>query len=465
MDVSGKRVSVIGGGKSGIAAARLLTHKGAQVVLSELGSIGVKERSALKEMMIDFEHEGHSERVYDADFCIISPGIPPHAEVVKTMKARGIKIYSEIELASLFCRARIVGITGTDGKTTTSTLVYSICETDGLLHGYRAYSVGNSGVPFSSMVLDMNEGDVAVVELSSYQLERCPTFRPDVAIITNITPDHLDRYDGDINRYAAVKFRISANQRADDILIYNADDPLLRAHFAGKQGALPCTLLSFGMDETTGDGIDPPFVVLDGETIVVHTPEGEERIIATADFLKKSFRGRHNISNVLASVAASRALGIGNDSIRAALREFRGVEHRQELVMTINGADWVNDSKATNINAMRQALEAVPGTAVLIAGGRDKGNDYGSIAELVSKKVSLLVAIGESQAKIVSAFKGVVVVNTAASLADAVLLASESATPGQTVLFSPGCASFDMFENFEDRGRQFKQCVHLLQPC
>ena len=251
MELSGKRVSVIGAGKSGIAAAVLLTRKGARVLLSELGTIGAKERSALREMMIDFEHEGHSERLYDADFCVISPGITPNTEVVKTMKARGIMVYSEIELASLFCRARIVGITGTDGKTTTSTLVFSICEADGLQHGYRAFSVGNSGVPFSSMVLEMNEGDVAVVELSSYQLERCPTLRPEVAIITNITPDHLDRYDGDINRYAAVKFRISANQRAGDLLIYNADDPLLRAHFAGQQAALPFRLLSFGMDTAT----------------------------------------------------------------------------------------------------------------------------------------------------------------------------------------------------------------------
>ncbi len=465
MELSGKRVSVIGAGKSGIAAAALLTRKGARVLLSELGTIGEKERSALREMMIDFEHDGHSEQVYNADFCVISPGVTPHSEVVKAMKAKGITIYSEIELASLFCKARIVGITGTDGKTTTSTLVYSICEADGLQHGYRAYSVGNSGVPFCSMVLEMNEGDVAVVELSSYQLERCPTLRPEVAIITNITPDHLDRYDGDINRYAAVKFRISANQRAGDALIYNADDPLLRAHFAGKQGSLPFMLLSFGMDAATGEGVEPPFVFLDEETIVVRTPEGEERIMVTADFLKKSFRGRHNISNVLAAVAASRALGIGNESIRAALREFTGVEHRQEFVMTINGADWVNDSKATNINAMRQALEAVPDSAVLIAGGRDKGNDYDSIAALVRKKVSLLVAIGESQAKIVSAFKDVTAVKTAASLAEAVLFASHSATPGQTVLFSPGCASFDMFENFEDRGRQFKQCVHHLPPC
>ncbi len=231
MDLKGKRVSVIGAGKSGIAAAELLCRKGAKVMVSELGRIGTEDALRLHEMEISFEQDGHSEDIYDADFCVISPGIPPHAEVVITMQEKGIPLYSEIEIASLFCNARIVGITGTDGKTTTSTIVHRICEEDGLRHGYRAFSVGNIGVPFSSMVGDMNAGDVAVVELSSYQLERSPTFRPDVAVITNITPDHLDRYEGDIHRYAAAKFRIYENQSAEDTLIYNWDDPLAQGAF------------------------------------------------------------------------------------------------------------------------------------------------------------------------------------------------------------------------------------------
>ena len=462
MDLKGKKVSVIGAGKSGLAAAVLLSSEGAKVLLSELGALGEKEAERLREMHISFEQGGHSVTVYDADYCVISPGIPPHAEVVTIMQARGIPILSEIEMASRFCKARIVGITGTDGKTTTSTLVHRICEEDGLRRGYRAYSVGNIGVPFSSKVRDMQAGDIAVVELSSYQLERSPTFRPDVAVITNITPDHLARYDGDLGSYAAAKFRIYANQGAEDTLIYNDDDPLLRAHFLDGADRFPFRILPFGMEPVAGGVPDHRIVSLEDDTIVVRTVNGEEPVVVTSDFLKNSFRGRHNISNVLAAVAVAKALGIDNDVVCLVLREFRGVEHRQEFVMTINGADWVNDSKATNINAMRQALEALPGMAVLIAGGRDKGNDYASIAGLVRNKISLLIALGESQGKIVSAFTGVVPVKAAASLEDAVLFARDAAGPGQTVLFSPGCASFDMFKNFEDRGEQFKECVHRL---
>ena len=462
MDVTGKKVSVIGAGKSGIAAAELLKREGAEVLLSELGRIGEKEAVFLQDMQIRFEEEGHSGSVYDADFCVVSPGIPPSAPVVKTMQARGIPLYSEIEIASCFCKARIVGITGTDGKTTTATLVHRICEEDGRQQGYRSYSVGNIGVPFASMARQMNAGDVAVVELSSYQLERCFTFRPEVAVITNITPDHLDRYEHDMQRYAEAKFRIFMNQSGRDTLVYNSDDPLLRDHFSGAADRFPFRILPFGMEPASEGGVDRRLVLLDGDGIVVRHAGGEELLLITSDFLKNSFRGRHNISNVLAAVAAARALGIGNEAVRSALREFRGVEHRQEFVLTINGADWVNDSKATNINAMRQAIEAVPGTAVLIAGGRDKGNDYGSIAELVRNKVSLLIAIGESKAKIASFFDGIVALKVAGSLEEAVLFAREAALPGQTVLFSPGCASFDMFKNFEDRGQQFKQYVHHL---
>ncbi|MEI8186438.1 MAG: UDP-N-acetylmuramoyl-L-alanine--D-glutamate ligase [Chlorobiaceae bacterium] len=463
MDLSGKKVSVIGAGRSGIAAAELLRRAGAEVLVSELGRIEEHEVLRLQKQKITVEHEGHSGRVYDADFCVISPGIPPHAGIVKTLESKGIDIVSEIELASLFCKARVVGITGTDGKTTTSTLIHRICEADGLRNGYRSFSVGNIGVPFSSLVQDMTSRDVAVVELSSYQLERCFTFRPDVAVITNITPDHLNRYEGDLHRYAAAKFRIYANQGAADTLIYNQDDPLLSEHFAGER--FPFTLVPFGLEPVSAGRIDCRMVLSDGEKIVARTAEGEEEVIRISEFLKNSFRGRHNISNVLAAVATARALGIGSDVVRSVLREFQGVEHRQEFVMMVNGASWVNDSKATNINAMRQALEAVPGTCVLIAGGQDKGNDYNSIEELVRKKVTLIIAIGESRAKIISAFEGIVAVKEAASLNDAVSIACEAAEEGETVLFSPGCASFDMFENFEDRGIKFKQCVHQLQTC
>ena len=462
MDITGKKVSVIGAGKSGIAAAELLVHEGVKVFVSELGAIGEKGLLFLREMQIPYEEEGHSNRVYDADFCVISPGIPPFAPVVQAMQARGIPLYSEIEIASLFCRARIVGITGTDGKTTTSTIVHRICEEDGLRNGYRSFSVGNIGVPFSSMVREMSPGDVAVVELSSYQLERSPALRPDVAVITNITPDHLDRYSGDMLQYAAAKFRIYENQRPEDTLVYNADDPLLRAHFTGDNTRFPFRIYPFGMEPVGKGEVDQRVVLLDGDTVIVRTSQVVERVMSTSEVLKKSFRGRHNISNVLAAVAVARALGIGNEPLLSALRSFQGVEHRQEFVRSIDGVDWVNDSKATNLNAMRQALQSLPSTAVLIAGGRDKGNDYSTIAELVREKISLLIAIGESREKILSAFDGLVPLKAAGSLEEALLVAREVAESGQSVLFSPGCASFDMFDNFEERGRQFKESVHRL---
>lgn len=463
MDLSGKKVSVIGAAKSGIAAAELLRNAGADVLLSDFGRIDESDVQRLEHKKITVEQEGHSERVYDVDLCVISPGIPPSAQVVKTMESKGVQIVSEIEIASRFCKARVVGITGTDGKTTTSTLIHRILAADGLRNGYRSFSVGNIGVPFSSLAKEMTSRDVAVVELSSYQLERCFTFRPDVAVITNITPDHLNRYEGDINRYAAAKFRIYANQGEGDTLIYNEDDPLLREHFAGWE--FPFSIVPFGLEPAPRGGVDRRVVLLDGESVVVRTSTGKEEVIEVSEFLKNSFRGRHNISNVLAAVAAARALGIASEVVRSVLREFKGVEHRQEFVMTVDGASWVNDSKATNINAMRQALEAVPGSCVLIAGGQDKGNDYSSIAVLVREKVSLIIAMGESKGKITAAFEGIAPVKEAGSLADAVSIAHEASVSGETVLFSPGCASFDMFENFEDRGAKFKQCVHQLQPC
>ncbi len=463
MDLSGKKVSVIGAGKSGIAAAELLCSEGSQVLLSDFGRIEESVVRRLESQKISVEEKGHSERVFDADLCVISPGIPPSARVVNAMESKGIQIVSEIELASRFCKARVVGITGTDGKTTTSTLIHRILAADGLRNGYRSFSVGNIGVPFSSLAKEMTSRDVAVVELSSYQLERCFTFRPDVAVITNITPDHLNRYEGDINRYAAAKFRIYANQGEGDTLIYNEDDPLLREHFGGWE--FPFAILPFGLESATGGLEDRRIVLVDNESVAVRSSDGKEKVIEISEFLKNSFRGRHNISNVLAAVAVAQALGVDSEVVRSVLREFKGVEHRQEFVMTVNGVSWVNDSKATNINAMRQALEAVPGSSVLIAGGQDKGNDYPSIAGLVKEKVSLIIAIGESKGKITAAFDGIVAVQEAGSLAEAVSIAHEAAAAGETVLFSPGCASFDMFENFEDRGIKFKQCVHQLQPC
>lgn len=463
----GKKVSVIGAGKSGIAAAELLLRAACAVpFVSEHGTMTEPAMERLQASGIAFEQGGHTSRVYDADLCIVSPGIAPSAPVLQSMKDRGIALFGEIELASWFCRSRIIAITGTDGKTTTTTLVHRICEADGKTRGYRAFCVGNIGVPFSSLVQEMAGHDVAVVELSSYQLERCMTFRPLVSLLTNITPDHLARYGGDMDAYARAKFRIYANQKAGDSLMYNDDDPVLRRHFSDA-GMFPFRIIPFGRHAgralEAGGGGDAVFP--DGEMIVSLSGGRRQEVIRTGDFMKRSFRGEHNLSNVLAAVAASCAAGIPVEVIRSVLTEFPGVEHRQEFVGTARGLDWVNDSKATNVNAMKQALQATPGKLLLIAGGRDKGNDYRQVSQLVVDKAVCVIAIGESKQNIVRAFEGLVPVFEAESLGDAVLRAASFGSVGETVLFSPGCASFDMFDNFEQRGKAFKQFVGELTAC
>jgi UDP-N-acetylmuramoylalanine--D-glutamate ligase len=460
-ELRGIKASVIGAGKSGLAAAELLLKAGARPFVSEFGIIAHEGRSALAMLGIPFEEGGHTERVFDAEFCIVSPGIPQTAPVLIELDRRCVPVYSEIEAASWFCPSRIIGITGTDGKTTTATLIHRICEAEGRLRGFRAFSVGNIGVPFASKVLEAGPGDIVVLELSSYQLERCVTFRPDVAVLTNITPDHMDRYGGDIDAYAAAKFRIHANQGAGDTLVYNHDDPMLRAHFDVKE-PWPFGVVRFGLQEgVTDDGAAACVTIRDGEVLVLDGGAGTP-VIRVDEFVKPSFRGAHNLYNALAAVAAARAAGISDEAIREGLVQFGGVEHRQEFAGSVCGLEWINDSKATNINAMRQALQSVPAGMVLIAGGRDKGNDYSSVAGLVREKVSCLVAIGESQEKLSRAFEGIVRVVKAGTLREAVAEAARLGAPGSTVLFSPACSSFDMFRDFEDRGDQFKQLVREL---
>ena len=454
-ELIGLKASVLGAGKSGLAAAGLLLKAGALPFVSEFGTIPPEGRRALSEQDIPFEDGGHTERVFDASFCIVSPGIPQTAPVLVELERRGIPVYSEIEAASWFCRARVIGITGTDGKTTTATLIHRICEAEGRRRGFRAFSVGNIGVPFSSKVLEAGAEDLVVLELSSYQLERCVTFRPDVAVLTNITPDHMDRYRGDIRAYAAAKFRIHANQGPEETVVYNNDDPMLREHFAGS-APWPFRLVCFGLHDC---GSGSCVTVRDGAIV---DPFVDEEVIGVGEFVKPSFRGEHNLYNSLAAVAATRAAGISTGAIREGLVQFGGVEHRQEFAGSACGLEWINDSKATNVNAMRQALQAVPAGMVLIAGGRDKGNDYGPVAGLVRDRVSCIVAIGESQEKLARAFEGIVRVVRAGSLREAVAESARLGAPGSTVLFSPACSSFDMFRDFEDRGEQFKQLVREL---
>jgi UDP-N-acetylmuramoylalanine--D-glutamate ligase len=454
-------VSVIGTGKSGVAAAELLVKAGAKPFVSESGAVAADATETLRQLGVPFEEGGHSERVFEAELCIVSPGIPQRVPVIREMHERGIPVVSEIELAFWFCPARIIGITGTDGKTTTATLIHRICEAEGATRGFRAFSVGNIGIPFSSEVFAMSPADIAVLELSSYQLEGCFELRPNIAVLTNITPDHMDRYGGDIDAYAAAKYRIYAAQGEGDTLIYNHDDPMLRAHF-DRQEPWPFRVVRVGLRAETLDATPGDFVsVADGE-IVVRASGSTETLMRVDESMKPGFRGDHNLYNVLSSVAAASAAGVSPETMRRVLAEFGGVEHRQEFAGRACGLDWINDSKATNVNALRQALQAVPAGMVLIAGGRDKGNDYSVIADIVREKVACIVAIGESRQKIADAFRGIVTVLPAGSLSEAVDLARQNARPGGSVLFSPACSSFDMFRDFEDRGRQFKQLVREL---
>ena len=454
----GKRVSIIGAKRSGIAAALLLQEHGAAVFVSDSEPLGEHERSLLEQHGIFFEERGHSDRILNADFCIVSPGIPPDAPAIRRLEKQGVALFSEIEAASWFCSARIIGITGTDGKTTTATLVAAMCGADAAELGYRVFSAGNIGTPFSSLVGEMSKGDIAVVELSSYQLERCKTFRPDVAVITNIMQDHLDRYGGSMRRYAEAKYSIYARQRRQDSLVYNVDNEVLREHFADSGEFVP-ELVPFGMDKERVGRAGSSYSTMEGEWLATVINGEKEKVISKTDLFKRSFRGSHNLENALAAVAAARVAGVGLSSVRKALREFHGVEHRQEYVRTIQGVDWINDSKATNLNALRQALEAVPGRLVLIAGGRGKGDDFGELEDAVREKVSVLVVFGESKSKFAAAFASVVRVVQVSMLEEAVEQARRYALTGETVLFSPGCSSFDMFENFEVRGMMFKKCI------
>ena len=459
--IRGKRVSVIGAKRSGIGAAMLLQGRGASVFVSDIEPLGEHERGQLEQKGISFEEKRHSSKVFEADFAVVSPGIPSHVPVIKELEKEGIPMYSEIEAASWFCPASIIGITGTDGKTTTATLVAAMCSVGAAARGYRVFSAGNIGVPFSSLVGEMSKGDIAVVELSSYQLERCKTFRPDIAVITNIMPDHLDRYEGSMKRYAEAKYRIYAKQRRQDRLVYNFDNEALRVHFADSRRFVP-ELVPFGMDKKRVGRAGGSYTTMDGEWLTTVIDGEKETVIRKTDLFKRSFRGRHNLENALAAVAAAKAAGVETGFIREALRGFNGVEHRQEYVRTICGVDWINDSKATNLNALRQALDATPGKLVLIAGGRDKGDDFSGLEEAIRGKVSVLVAFGESKEKFAEAFGSVVKVVQALSLEETVELARRHAATGQTVLFSPGCSSFDMFENFEVRGMMFKKRIREI---
>lgn len=449
-DIAGKKVTVVGAARSGVAAARLLVSKGASVFLTDRGEVKPDLVRDLEGEGIDVETGGHSDRALDAEFVVVSPGVPSDAPLPSRARETGIPIYSEIELASWFCRAPIVAITGSNGKTTTTNLLGHVFRTAG-----KATMVGgNVGFPFSDYVRGPQEAEVVVLEVSSFQLDEIAAFRPQVSVLLNITPDHLDRYRHDFEAYAASKFRICENQREGDAFVYNDDDEVVRRGLDAMERRP--RLLPFSQNHE----VDSGGFVSDNE-LIVRLNDHEERLMQIDQL---SLRGKHNLYNSLAAAVASRVMEVRSDAVRESLTTFEGVPHRLEYVRELDGVRYVNDSKATNVNAVWYALESFRENIVLIAGGRDKGNDYEPLHSLVEEKVRAVVAIGESGDKVLQELGSATThAVRAETMEEAVRLARLFAEPGDVVLLSPACASFDMFENYEHRGDTFRQIVRDLE--
>ena len=444
-----KRFVILGGGESGVGAAILAKQKGYDVFVSDGSSLKDNYRSELQQAGIEFEEGKHDEeRILNADEVMKSPGIPDKNEMVKKIKEKGIDIISEIELAYRFKgNSRIIGITGSNGKTTTTALTYHICRKGGL----DCALVGNIGYSFARQVAE-NPKPLYVAEISSFQLDDIKTFRPDIAILTNITEDHLDRYDYNFENYIASKFRIAMNQQPNDHFIYCADDEITMKYI--NKFNIQSNQLPISMKTELSKGA----FIKDGD---MYVRTGEEfTSMSVYDF---ALKGKHNQYNTMAACVASTTMDISKDKIREAVQDFQGLEHRMEYVATIRGVEFINDSKATNVNSTWYALESMEKPTILILGGIDKGNDYSLIEDLVKEKVKAIICLGADNRKIHDAFGNIVstIVNTDNAV-DAVQAAFHLSSKGDVVLLSPACASFDLFKNYEDRGNQFKKAVKEL---
>lgn len=446
-----KRLVILGGGESGTGAAILGKDRGFDVFLSDSGSISKKYTDVLEAEGIAYEQGGHTpELILNADEVVKSPGIPLTAPLIVELKSRGIPVISEIELAGRYTDAKMVCITGSNGKTTTTSLIYHILKRAGIDAGL-AGNIGNS----LALQVARDPHAVYVIELSSFQLDNMYDFKANIAVLLNITPDHLDRYDYKMQNYVNAKFRILQNMTPTDAFIYWQDDPIVSAQLRTMAVEAAIYPLAEHQEEDTAAYIDA------NDEMIINTP-ATSLTMPRADL---ALHGLHNIYNSMAAGLSACLLNIRREDIRAALSDFEGVEHRLEPVETINDVDWVNDSKATNVNSCWYALESMKRPTVLILGGKDKGNDYSEILPLVHEKVKAIVAMGKDNAKIVDFFTtntDLKVVDTH-SLDDAVAACAELAGAGDTVLLSPCCASFDLFKSYEDRGRQFKDRVRAMK--
>jgi len=444
------RMVVLGGAESGVGAAVLAKVKGFDVFLSDSGKIKEEYARMLHDWDIPFEEGGHTESlVLNADEVVKSPGIPSTAPMVRRLAEQGTHIISEIEFASRYDDAKKICITGSNGKTTTTTLIHYLLKEAGLNVGLG----GNIGKSYALQVAT-EKHDYYVLEISSFQLDDAYDFRPDIAIIMNITPDHLDRYDHDMENYVKAKFRIARNLRPEDCFIFDSDDKITIEHLS--KIVLQAKMLPFSQKHEVEQG-----AFIDDDRIVVRFDNSETDI-----YLKElALGGKHNIYNSMAAAIAAKASGITDDVIRNSLKTFSPIEHRLEPVMSVKDVMYVNDSKATNVDSAWYALESQTSPVVWIVGGKDKGNDYSVLNDVVRQKVKAIVCLGVDNSKIHAAFEDMVgkdnIVDTA-SADDAVKAASGLARPGDVVLLSPCCASFDLFSSYEDRGAQFKMAVRKL---
>lgn len=442
------RIAILGGGESGVGAAILAQQKGFTVFLSDLNKIKDNYREVLSSYKIAFEDGKHSaDNILNAGLVVKSPGIPDKAPIIQQLKKTGVPVISEIEFAGRYNQAKTICITGSNGKTTTTLLLYHILKNAGLNVGLA----GNVGKSFAWQVAS-EKHDIYVIELSSFQLDGMYDFRTDVAVLMNITPDHLDRYDYNMQNYVDSKFRIIQNQTKNDFFIVCTDDEVTQNELQ-KREIIP-TVLPFGLGTPPANGAG----VLNNRLIInLHQNQFSMSILELA------LQGKHNTYNSMAAGIASMIFEIRNEQLRESLSSFTGVEHRLEHFLKVHGIEFVNDSKATNVNSTWYALESIRKPIVWIAGGVDKGNDYSMLKGLAKEKVKALVCLGKDNKKLHEAFKGVVKnITDATSMDEAVKTAYYLARNGDTVLLSPACASFDLFENYEDRGNQFKQKVRNL---
>ncbi|WP_178990346.1 UDP-N-acetylmuramoyl-L-alanine--D-glutamate ligase [Winogradskyella schleiferi] len=438
---------ILGGGESGVGTALLGKAKGFKVFVSDKGKIKQKYKDVLLNNEIEFEDEQHTEsKILNADIVMKSPGIPEKVALVKRIREAGIKVVSEIEFASKFTDATLVAITGSNGKTTTATLTHHLIKQE-----LDVGLAGNIGDSFAKQILEKNHENY-VLEISSFQLDDIIDFKPKIAVLTNITPDHLDRYDYKFENYIASKFRVVENQTKDDYFIYDADDEVISEYMKTHQ--IQSKKLPFSLTKVIEQG-----AYLDDNKIII-TIDNNQIIMPTNNL---ALEGKHNVKNAMAASTVAHLLKIRKQTIRESLENFQGVEHRLEHVLKINKVQYINDSKATNVNATYFALESMDAPTVWIVGGVDKGNEYKELFPFVNEKVKAIICLGVDNAKLMESFgKMVDVIIETQYMSEAVKIAYKLAKAGDNVLLSPACASFDLFENYEDRGRQFKNAVRNL---